>query len=63
MTMMSKESIEFEQEGEEEIDNEKIEAEYDKLIKHFDKKYNESDLKNDSEVVDPSCANISKDKV
>jgi ABC-type multidrug transport system ATPase subunit len=53
MAMMSKESIEFDQEeaGETEgaviMDADEIEQEYQKLISFFDQKYQASELKND----------------
>jgi hypothetical protein len=62
MSMMSKESIEFEKEDEADGNNispELIENEYIKLISMFDKSYQSSDLKNISTLVYPECKPLS----
>lgn len=60
MSMMSKESIELDHEEEGQVgmsgmDDNKIEAEYKKLIEYFDLKYMQSELKNDPNDYDPQC--------
>jgi hypothetical protein len=60
MSMMSKESIELDHEEEGQVgmsgmDDNKIEAEYRKLIEYFDLKYTQSELKNDPNDYDPQC--------
>lgn len=64
MSMMSKESIEFEKEdenGSANVDNEYIEQEYLKLIMFFDSQYKDSHLRCKHEVVHEECKAISAD--
>jgi hypothetical protein len=57
--MMSIESIELDLEEEGgsvfDFDNEKIKAEYEKLIAFFDAKYMLSELRCDASIVNPEC--------
>jgi hypothetical protein len=65
--MMSKESIEFDQEEAENngvtFDNDEIEKQYEQLITFFDTKYQESSLKNDSRAAHPDCKPLSNSEV
>ena len=64
MSMMSKESIEFEKEdesGSANVDGEYIEQEYMKLIKFFDDQYKESELRCKHDVKHEECRAISAD--
>lgn len=67
--MMSKESIEFDQEeaaetsGTTALDNDEIEKQYEELIKFFDGKYQQSSLKNDDRQVHPDCKPLSSDSI
>lgn len=65
MTMMSIESIELETQsskGSVFVDQEAIQKEYKRVIDLFDRKYNESELKNDAAEVAKGVRNIFKDK-
>lgn len=66
MSMMSKESIELdlEEEGQSvfDLDNEKINAEYEKLIQFFDAKYHLSELRCDASQVHPECPPLEGDE-
>lgn len=67
MSMMSKESIEFDQEEQEEgaigLDNAAIEVAYENLIKFFDESYHKSSLKNNASEIHPDCLPLSSSSV
>ena len=65
MTMMSIESIELETQsatGSVFIDQDRIQEEYKKTIDLFDRKYRESDLKNDHTEIAPNLKPIDTEK-
>lgn len=61
MSMMSKESIEQEEEEQEAVvDNETIDQKYEQMIALFDRSYQDSALKNDHSIQHPECHELDK---